>query len=52
MKHETFDLDDYITQRKENDSEFAEGFDSGDHLHPSEAAYKAMADCVDESCLI
>ena len=29
MKHETFDLDDYITQRKENDSEFAEGFDSG-----------------------
>ena len=31
---------------------FAEGFDSGDHLHPSEAAYKAMADCVDESLLI
>ncbi|MCF0198099.1 MAG: lipase [Bacteroidaceae bacterium] len=25
---------------------FAPGFDSGDHLHPSEAAYKAMADCV------
>lgn len=25
---------------------FASGFDSGDHLHPSEAAYKAMADCV------
>ena len=31
---------------------FSEGFDSGDHLHPSEAAYKAMADCVDESFLI
>lgn len=25
---------------------FAPGFDSGDHLHPSEAAYKAMAECV------
>lgn len=27
---------------------FAEGFDSGDHLHPSEAAYKAMAECAFE----
>lgn len=25
---------------------FAPGFDSGDHLHPSEKAYKAMADAV------
>lgn len=25
---------------------FAPGFDSGDHLHPSEAAYRAMADAV------
>lgn len=25
---------------------FKPGFDSGDHLHPSEAAYKAMAECV------
>ncbi len=25
---------------------FAPGFDSGDHLHPSETAYKAMADAV------
>ena len=25
---------------------FAPGYDSGDHLHPSESAYKAMADCV------
>lgn len=31
---------------------FAPGFDSGDHLHPSESAYKAMADCVPESLLI
>ena len=27
-------------------SAFADGFDSGDHLHPSEAAYAAMAACV------
>ena len=27
-------------------SALAPGFDSGDHLHPSESAYKAMADCV------
>ena len=25
---------------------FAEGFDSGDHLHPSAKAYEAMAECV------
>lgn len=25
---------------------FAPGFDSGDHLHPSEKAYQAMANCV------
>ena len=31
---------------------FAPRFDSGDHLHPSESAYKAMADCVPESLLI
>ena len=30
---------------------FAPGFDSGDHLHPSEAAYKAMAECVPEELL-
>jgi len=30
---------------------FAPGFDSGDHLHPSEAAYKAMAECVPVSLL-
>lgn len=27
---------------------FAPGFDSGDHLHPSEKAYEAMAACVPE----
>ena len=30
---------------------FAEGFDSGDHLHPSEAAYRAMAQAVPEMWL-
>ena len=29
MNNETFDLDDYITQRKEKDSEFAKEFESG-----------------------
>lgn len=29
---------------------FAPGFDSGDHLHPSEKAYEAMAQCV-PACL-
>ncbi len=30
---------------------FAPGFDSGDHLHPSEAAYKAMAECIPQEIL-
>ena len=30
---------------------FAPGFDSGDHLHPSEAAYRAMAEAVPEAWL-
>ena len=30
---------------------FREGFDSGDHLHPSEAAYRAMAEAVPERLL-
>ena len=29
---------------EENAAAFAAGFDSGDHLHPSESAYKAMAE--------
>lgn len=31
---------------------FKDGFDSGDHLHPSEAAYKAMAEAVPEGLLL
>lgn len=30
---------------------FADGFDSGDHLHPSQAAYRRMAEEVPESLL-
>ena len=29
MKNKTFDLDDYILQRKEKDSEFEKNFDTG-----------------------
>ena len=29
MANKTFDLDDYISQRKETDSEFAQNFDTG-----------------------
>lgn len=35
-----------------DDRAFAPGFDSGDHLHPSEAAYEAMAACVPDSLLV
>lgn len=39
------DFDKAVRDNEKNER-FAEGFDSGDHLHPSEAAYKAMADAV------
>ena len=34
-----------------NIAAFAPGFDSGDHLHPSERAYSAMAECIPEILL-
>lgn len=34
-----------------NAKAFAPGFDSGDHLHPSEAAYQAMAKCALETVI-
>ncbi len=37
---------DKAVRDSNNPKSFAPGFDSGDHLHPSEAAYKAMADAV------
>ncbi len=39
------DFDKAVRAEKDEDS-FGEGFDSGDHLHPSAAAYKAMAMAV------
>lgn len=38
---------DKAVRDSEKPSFFAPGFDSGDHLHPSEAAYKAMAEAVE-----
>ena len=37
---------DLAVRNPQAPKEFASGFDSGDHLHPSEAAYKAMAECI------
>ena len=37
---------DAALRDERNPSAFREGFDSGDHLHPSAAAYKAMAKCA------
>lgn len=37
---------DLAVRDVKNPVAFAEGFDSGDHLHPSEKAYEAMANCV------
>ncbi len=46
---ETFDgcVDfDKAVRNPQRPESFADGFDSGDHLHPSENAYKAMAEAV------
>ena len=37
---------DKAVRDPENPVSFAPGFDSGDHLHPSEKAYAAMAAAV------
>jgi len=42
---------DLAVRDKDNVLSFADGFDSGDHLHPSEIAYNAMAMAVPESLL-
>lgn len=42
---------DKAVRSNDNPKAFARGFDSGDHLHPSETAYKAMADCVPEELI-
>lgn len=43
-----FDFDK-ATQDPQNPKQFAPAFDSGDHLHPNDAGYKAMADSIDLS---
>lgn len=42
---------DIALRDAKNPSAFRDGFDSGDHLHPSHSAYKAMAHCVPEDLL-
>lgn len=37
---------DKILRSDKNAAAFAEGYDSGDHLHPSESAYAAMAEAA------
>ena len=37
---------DEAVRDEEDTAAFADGFDSGDHLHPSSKAYKAMAEAV------
>jgi len=41
---------DLAVRHPEHPEAFADGFDSGDHLHPSEAAYQAMADAALSGC--
>ena len=35
------------TQDSGNPKSFKAGFNDGDHLHPNDAGYKAMADAID-----
>ena len=42
---------DLAVRNPEHPAQFAQGFDSGDHLHPSASCYKAMGDCVPEELL-
>lgn len=43
---------DLAVRNPEHPKAFAEGFDSGDHLHPSETAYCAMAEAVPETLFL
>lgn len=42
---------DKAVRGHDNPKAFSNGFDSGDHLHPSAKAYEAMAECVPEELL-
>jgi lysophospholipase L1-like esterase len=37
---------DQAVRHPQRPQAFADGYDSGDHLHPSEQAYQAMAEAV------
>jgi lysophospholipase L1-like esterase len=38
---------DQITRDAQNPDRFNPAYDHGDHLHPSDAGYKAMGDGID-----
>jgi lysophospholipase L1-like esterase len=38
---------DKVIQNPANPAVFLPAYDSGDHLHPNDAGYKAMADSID-----
>jgi lysophospholipase L1-like esterase len=38
-----------VTRDPENPKQFRPGFNNGDHLHPNDAGYEAMADAIDLS---
>ena len=42
---------DLAVQDPDHPAAFKAGYNSGDHLHPSGAGYKAMADAVPKSFL-
>jgi lysophospholipase L1-like esterase len=38
---------DAVTRNPDSPSQLKPEFDSGDHLHPNEAGYEAMAEAID-----
>jgi lysophospholipase L1-like esterase len=40
---------DAVTRDPEHPNQFREGFNNGDHLHPNDTGYQAMADAIDLS---
>jgi lysophospholipase L1-like esterase len=42
---------DLALRDAKNPTAFRDGYDSGDHLHPSSLAYKVMADTVPDTLL-
>lgn len=43
---------DAVTRDRAHPARFLPAYDSGDHLHPGDAGYKAMADAIDPSILL